>query len=161
MHPDGTFFTSQALTARFSSFTKAKTPNGSSDWAGIAPYRFAAVEGTSEVVLNTPLPLSEDGVDEPSFSILKGNYIFTLDLEARTLTVEPNEAESMYIIGAAPFGGWNSNAGVKMEQASEGVYTYECEIAETAWTSASCAWTTPSTTRCLAATANWIPMSTN
>ena len=131
-----TLFTAEIAVADSAanfSFTKAKTPNGSNDWAGIAPYRFAAVEGTSEVVLNTPLPLSEDGVDEPSFSILKGNYIFTLDLEARTLTVEPNEAESMYIIGADPFGGWNSNAGVKMEQASEGVYTYECEIAETAY----------------------------
>ncbi|MBR1882336.1 MAG: hypothetical protein IJ808_04875 [Muribaculaceae bacterium] len=104
------------------------------NWAKLEKFRFAAAnDEVSEVVLNTPLPLSADSVTEPSFSILKGEYVFTLDMNARTLTVAPDERDHMYIVGSAPFGNWEPSAAVEMTEAEAGVYTYRAVINGDNW----------------------------
>ena len=39
--------------------------------------------------------------------------------------VSTANAENMYIVGAAPFGGWKTNAGTSMTDNSDGTFTYE------------------------------------
>ena len=114
------------------SFTRAlATTIG--DWASISQYRFAAIEGQNEVVLGEALPLSEEGVSEPSFSIAQGYYLLTLDLNARTLTVtEAEKPEGMFIVGNNPFGNWDPASGVEMTQNGE-IFTYEAEINGDVW----------------------------
>lgn len=107
------------------------------DWASITEYRFAAIEGQSEVVLGEAMPLSDDGVSEPSFSLVEGYYTITLDMNARTMTVVAAEKEdAMYIIGNEPFGNWDPANPMKMvkvggEQSS--LYTADATINGDVW----------------------------
>ena len=109
------------------SFTHALALSAAT-WPAIAPFRFAAVApedfegGNVEVVLGEALPVSEDGVSEPSFIITQGRYLFTLDMEARTLTVTEAEApEGMFLIGS--LNGWDPEHGLEMT-ANGDIYTY-------------------------------------
>ena len=110
------------------------------NWAAIAPFRFAAVapedytEGSVLVSLDEAMAVSEDGVSEPSFAIeAPGYYLFTLDLNARTLTVtEAEMEEGIFIVGSVPFGDWKPENAVKMEQNGE-IFTYEAEINGDVW----------------------------
>ena len=114
------------------SFTHALAQSAS-NWSAIAPFRFAAIEGSNEVVLGEALPVSEDGVDEPSFSILAGYYKLTLDMNARTLLVEEAELEdAMYIIGNEPFGNWDPANPMKMTKTGN-VYTAEATLNGDVW----------------------------
>ena len=113
-------------------FTKAlsKTAN---NWAGIAQYRFGAVENGTEVVLNEAMPLGEEGTDYSFKLDDAGVYKLMLDLNARTLTVEETELEdAMYIIGNDPFNNWDPANGVKMTKNGD-IYTYEAEIPGDVW----------------------------
>lgn len=111
------------------SFTRAlATTIG--DWASISQYRFAAIEGENEIVLGEAMPLSEEGVSEPSFSILKGYYLLTLDLNARTLVVtEAEKEDAIYIVGGNPFGNWDPANPVKME-ANGDIFTYKATLTD-------------------------------
>ena len=121
------------------SFTHALAQSAA-NWAGISPFRFAAVapEGDDtnapiDVVLGEAMAVSADGVSEPSFNILAGSYLLTLDMNARTLTVTEAEFEdAMYIIGNIPFNNWDPANGVKMVKNGD-VYTYEASIPGDVW----------------------------
>ncbi len=103
------------------------------DWASISEYRFAALEGQNEVVLGEAMPLSDDGVSEPSFSLVQGYYTITLDMNARTMTVVAAQKEdAMYIIGNEPFGNWDPANPMKMTK-NGNVYTAEATINGDVW----------------------------
>ena len=107
------------------------------DWASISDYRFAALEGQNEVVLGEAMPLSDDGVSEPSFSLVEGYYTITLDMNARTMTVVAAEKEdAMYIIGNEPFGNWDPANPMKMVKVGgedSSLYTAEATINGDVW----------------------------
>ena len=113
-------------------FTKALSKTAS-NWAGVAPYRFGAVENGTWVALNEAMPLGEEGNDNAFKMCDAGTYLLTLDLEARTLTVTESELEdAMYIIGNDPFNNWDPSNGVKMVKNGD-IYTYEASIPGDVW----------------------------
>ena len=114
------------------SFTKALAKTNA-NWSGIQPYRFCALEGQDEVILDQVLPVGPDGIGDPAFTIAQGNYKFTLDTLNRTLVVVAAELDdAMYIIGNDPFGGWDPANPMKMTKKGD-VYEAEAEINGDVW----------------------------
>jgi len=114
------------------------------NWTAVAPFRFAAVDAESQVVvLDTPTALSADGAGDLSFALPAGKYVITLDMNARTMTVTEDTANHMYIIGKTPFGDWNPAAGMAMDEVSEGVFEAKAAFEGDVWfifSSASGSW---------------------
>lgn len=115
-------------------FSKALSVTKADSWALIAPYRFAAVDNESQqALIGEPNALSEEGAGDNSFWLPGGSYIFTLDMNARTLLITADEAKHMYIIGNDPFGNWTPESGMVMNEAEEGVFTATATIPGDVW----------------------------
>ena len=108
-------------------------------WNYILPYRFGAPgEGTDLSItiedrdLGTALPLGEWGHTR-AYALPAGKWNFTLDMEARTLTVtnafNPITGK-VYILGEVNDNdGWHANKGVEMSTEDEKIYTAEVTTA--------------------------------
>ncbi len=60
------------------------------------------------------------------------NRYYILTIMALVLAILPAQA-SIYIVGNTPFGNWDPNGGVEMEDHSDGTYTFTTSINGTVW----------------------------
>ena len=122
---DQTVFTADVTTSSpnnnyFNFTTKLAEDDNTGGWEYILPYRIGAPgEGTDPSVeisstdLGTALPLGEWGKTR-AYTLPAGQWTFTVDLTARTLTVVEKMPDHLYILGDVNGKGWHANDGVEM-----------------------------------------------
>lgn len=134
---NNTFTANVTITAEengYFGFTKGLSTEKADNWDMIAPYRFAAVDEASQgIELDVATPLSEDGNGNFSFFLPAGNYVFNLDMEARTLTVTKDEANHIYIVGNNPFGNWDPASPMSMNEVTEGIFEAKATFEGDVW----------------------------
>ena len=142
---DQKVYTAQVTTAGENSLyyfgftTELANDDDEGGWNYILPYRFGAPgEGTDLSItiedsdLGTALPLGEWGHTR-AYALPAGQWNFTLDMEARTLTVtnafNPITGK-VYILGEVnDNNGWHPNKGAEMTTEDQKVYTAEVTTA--------------------------------
>jgi len=136
---DQKIYTAHVTTAGESNYFRFTTELANDDdagaWAYIMPYNIGAMSANQSIAkadYGVALPLGEWGT-ENNFILPAGEWNFTLDMEARTLTVtnafNPITGK-VYILGEVnDNGGWHANKGVEMSTEDQKIYTAEVTTA--------------------------------
>lgn len=136
---DQKIYTAHVTTAGESNYFRFTTELANDDdagaWAYIMPYNIGAMSANQSIAkadYGVALPLGEWGT-ENNFILPAGEWNFTLDMEARTLTVtnafNPITGK-VYILGDVnDNGGWHANKGVEMTTDDQKIYTAEVTTA--------------------------------
>ena len=136
---DQKIYTAQVTTAGENNYFRFTTELANDDdagaWAYIMPYNIGAMSANQSIAkadYGVALPLGEWGT-ENNFILPAGEWNFTLNMEARTLTVtnafNPITGK-VYILGEVNDNdGWHANKGVEMSTEDEKIYTAEVTTA--------------------------------
>lgn len=136
---DQKIYTAHVTTAGENNYFRFTTELANDDdagaWAYIMPYNIGAMSANQSIAkadYGVALPLGEWGT-ENNFILPAGEWNFTLDMEARTLTVSnafnPITGK-VYILGDVnDNGGWHANKGVEMSTEDQKIYTAEVTTA--------------------------------
>jgi len=136
---DQKVYTAHVTTAGENNYFRFTTELANDDdagaWAYIMPYNIGAMSANQSIAkadYGVALPLGEWGT-ENNFILPAGEWNFTLDMEARTLTVtnafNPITGK-VYILGDVnDNGGWHANKGVEMTTEDQKIYTAEVTTA--------------------------------
>ena len=138
---DQKVYTAQVTTASENNYFRFSTELANDDdagaWAYILPYNIGAETANRSIATDdygVALPLGAWGA-ENNFVLPAGEWNFTLDMEARTLTVtnafNPITGH-VYILGEVnDNGGWHANKGVEMTTEDQKIYTAQVTTAGT------------------------------
>lgn len=130
-----------AETASFTFSNKlAETADG---WESIAADRFGAPEPNTPVTLKVEVELGAQGDSKDNaYTIASGTYEINVNMQTRTMTVNPHKFPPIYVMGQVNGQGWNADQGTLMDTEDGVIYTLTAQFEQAGQPEATFAFTT-------------------